>query len=188
MQERKVKSFILNSLIESNVISNDELDIYEYGLEILKLYTCTFIIIFVISYFTDSFIEAILFFLNFLIIRIYSGGLHLNNRYLCLTVSIIVFVAFPLVFKAYILNPILILPSILLLCIIIARYCPIQSQNKSINNDQYIFFKKMNYKALFIIAIELIIFAYLKQYTYNNIVLGSLLLNTINILFGYYIN
>lgn len=188
MQERKVNSLILSSLIKSNVINDEDLNVYEYGLEIFKLYTFTLVMIFIISLLTDTFFETILLFLNFLIIRIYSGGLHLNSKYLCLLFSVFCFVVFPLIFKYYYFNPILNFPAIMLLGFIITKYCPIQSKNKVIDDEQCELFKKKNYIALFSIVIELIIFYCLKQYIYSNVVTGSLLMNTINILLGHYIN
>lgn len=189
MQERKVNSYILRILLNSNVIDHDDLEIYEYGLEIFKLYMYTFSIILVISWLANTYIETLLFFLNFLMIRVYSGGLHLSSKYLCLTTSVFIFLAFPLIFKFYIFTySIFDLPVIILMFGIINKYCPVPSQNKLLNNTQSKLFRKKNYIALFIMGIELVLCVYLKQYVFNNLILGSLLINIVNIMLGHYFN
>lgn len=189
MQERKIKSILLKSLLESNVISLKNLDVYEYGLEISKLYTFVFLIVFICSCIMNTKIETMLFSFNFLIIRAYSGGLHLNNKYLCLFFSIAFLSLFPMIFKyCSFFNSITSLTIFLITLIIIKKCCPIESKNKRVDSFQYKLCKKKSYFALIIIAIEFSLLNLLNCSIYTNIIIGSLFINCMNILLGYYIH
>lgn len=94
-----MKNLIINrclNLIKTHKnVSEQELEIIKYGLVGLYLTITKFIIISIIALVLGLFVEMIIFFIVYGILRTFSFGLHATKSWICLVSSIFMFVVIP---------------------------------------------------------------------------------------------
>lgn len=87
----------MNLIIKKNPnFDKEKLDIIKYGLEGTYLQVTKIAIIFLAAVFLNIFFEVILFLLIYNLIKIPSFGLHATKSWICLLVSSIIFLGFPI--------------------------------------------------------------------------------------------
>ncbi|MBO7449451.1 MAG: accessory gene regulator B family protein [Clostridiales bacterium] len=100
----KVASEIVTKMMSADLISEDEAASYRYGVQILIEKIFSYAIIFSLAIILNRFLEVLLFFISFSIIRKYSGGIHCRHFETCLIASTLVSFSgiglFPLVEKS----------------------------------------------------------------------------------------
>ena len=83
----KVAGLLASYIIEKGVVKEEYREVYEYGFTIL-LEMVSFVVFSVaVSLYLHMVLEGILFFVIFILLRSYAGGLHLNNFYACFVLS-----------------------------------------------------------------------------------------------------
>lgn len=88
----KVVSKIVDSMLDEQIISIEERDIYVYSLQMIIEKTIGYIAIFVLALVFDLFLPTVMFVIFFGAIRKYSGGFHLAHFYSCFLMSIGVYI------------------------------------------------------------------------------------------------
>lgn len=104
-----------NLMLKKNLISSDDVEIYEYGLELLQLKIIHMSFILLIGLCLGYLLEVIVFILSFFTLRANIKGYHAKTRIACIIISIMIALTEVLLLKftnSY-LNPI-ILSSIVL--------------------------------------------------------------------------
>lgn len=82
-------NLIINKLVLYNLINEDEKEEYEYALKILILKSIHYLLIFLSSCILKIFWETLIFFQLYKHIRLYIGGFHAKNPFLCGLISIL---------------------------------------------------------------------------------------------------
>lgn len=70
-------------------IDNDEIDLYELGIEVIVSTLITSSVILLMSLILDNFVGAVIFLSCFITVRNYSGGYHAGTRLGCFATSIV---------------------------------------------------------------------------------------------------
>lgn len=140
-------------IVKVGVVSKDTYAIYQYGFQIgIEMLSC-FLVCFGISVYLHMIPEFIVFTGNFMLLRTYAGGLHLNSFIKCFLCSLIVQVLVLLMSK----QVIIILPvswiTILCVSILIFRVAPVDNVNKELDAEEKAYCKKMTMRILFGIII-----------------------------------
>lgn len=146
-------------LYKDKELDKDEAEIVRYGLEILliKLFFSTAILI--MSIFMGSFWECIAFLILFPMLRSYAGGYHAKTRIYCFISSM---ASFALVFALIKLSLKVPFVSVILAVLalvsagVIWRFAPIDTENKTLDNDEKSVFRK---KTIIVMTIEFTISA-----------------------------
>lgn len=84
----KVVSKIVDSMLDEQLISREERDIYVYSLQMIIEKTIGYVAIFTLALVFDMFLPTVMFVIFFGTIRKYSGGFHLAHFYSCFIMSI----------------------------------------------------------------------------------------------------
>lgn len=138
---KKISEIIVVALIEKSVISEEDKEIYLYGLNgllILGLNLLTILGFSIIFGITEYILWVLLFFVP---IRIYAGGLHLSNKWLCWAASnIAIFLSFFLVNETTEIVKILIFLSGLFIISIVG---PIENKSHILDVHEYKRYKKI---------------------------------------------
>lgn len=180
MKQKLPNNVIKNIKKNNRKISEEQLEIIEYGLESLYLTFTKIVIILLLSIILGILKETLLMILFYNIIRLFAFGLHAKNSIACLLTSLILFVG-----GAYIsmyLNIDLIIKIILsLTCIIlIAIYAPADTEKRPLINDK----KRKRFKILSIIISFILTFLiiYYKDNIISNFMLIGFIESTIMVL------
>ena len=173
---------ILEEIVKKNNTDIDEIKLEEimYGLESVYLTFEKIIFILLISILLGIFKEVILFMLIYNIIRFTSFGAHAKNSIVCLIISSITFLGFPILSMNIIMsNYIKIILGII--CIIIFLiYAPADTEKRPIISKK----RRLIYKVstTLIGVLYIILSIYIKDNYLDNVFIFSLILQSIMLL------
>ena len=132
----KIVNKILNYIKENKKITQLQEDKIKYGLESIYILVTKLIVIFSLALILGIFKEMIIFLLLFNVIRTFAFGLHATKSYICLLLSIILFLGLP--YLCNMLNiPNLIKIIIGIICIVLLfKNSPADTSKRPIINKQ----------------------------------------------------
>ncbi len=137
---------ILNYLLSSDAIEQDETDYYMYGIEITISSLLNVLLVFVIGLIFSAFAECVVFLCTFILIRQFSGGFHASSYFKCnaaLCCTCIIVVLLQKFTHDLITIPAAICMSAVCVMIIIIR-CPVENANKPIPKKRRPFYKMIS--------------------------------------------
>lgn len=152
----KLSGFITQNLLKRKVISDDEKELYDYGLFMIISYIVFFLISILFGIVLDIPFSSILFYISFCLVRNFAGGIHANSEIKCniiTTVSILISEILIKVFIDYSLvniSFVMLIISSICLCVI----KPISTSQKEISPKEKIHFHK---KVIVLTVLTLII-------------------------------
>ena len=121
---------------------NLEEDIYYYGIEILASYLLCFLFTFFILLYFDFVIEALFYIIPFIILRSCVGGLHLNSKIGCFTVTILTLCIFPFAAQLFPITISLIITVHIACIIFIYKVQVMDHENKKLTNEEKLYLSK----------------------------------------------
>ena len=134
---KKLTAYIL----EKGIIEKYNYEIYQYGFQIFLELSLNILCSIIIAVILDMKIECIFFFLFFIPLRSYNGGLHMDRYLSCFLLSCTTLALTLLIVKHFTLDPIFsyLLYAISVFIIIITG--PINHPNREVNSEENIRFK-----------------------------------------------
>ncbi|MDD6084346.1 MAG: accessory gene regulator B family protein [Oscillospiraceae bacterium] len=171
-----LSSKISSKFVEHKIITEDMVDIYKYGVEITISSIIGFILILIIGLIFKSLMQALIFYIIFIILRSFTGGYHASSYLKCnlifsIVASLVIFfskAATEVRFSTGIIN-ILFLPALS----VFIWLAPIENPNKLIEKKRRIYFKTGSVLA----AVILYIFS-LVLYIYNHTFESAIIVTT----------
>lgn len=142
----------MNFLYKNNDnMDEEQAEVIRYGLELLFIKISFFVCTMIIGIVMGSFFECLIFTILFSNIRTLAGGYHANTRIQCFIISMLTFTSVLCLLKIveiyeYILLPIAVVAIIL--SIVIWEYAPVDTDNKRLDNDEKILFRKKTRKMI----------------------------------------
>lgn len=155
----KIAKRLAAYVIQKGTIEENEREIYEYGFSIAMEMLLCVLVCFSISMILHTFVEGILFFVIFIPLRSYAGGLHLSNYWSCFSLSCLAFFIIMMLGK-YLEFPIYIaLMVFFLLEMVVYKLYPVENVNRVVDADEDKQFKKRLKQFLIMDGVLAIIFA-----------------------------
>ncbi|MBP1925460.1 accessory gene regulator B [Sedimentibacter acidaminivorans] len=147
---------ILNGFIEQRIISEEDRNIYEYGIEIAISYLLNFLTMITISFFMNMLIECIVFLIIFVPLKGYTGGYHAPNYIICFVISCLTVTAvlFATKYTSMQINQFILLLTMIMAGVSIYILGPIEDKNKPLTKNEYVHFRA---KIKIILIIEFIL-------------------------------
>lgn len=182
----KLTNQITQSLLKKNIISNEEKELYDYGLFMIISYLVFFLISILFGIVLNISFSSILFYISFCLVRNFAGGIHANTEIKCdiiTTISILISEILIKVFIDYNLVMIaLIMLIISLLCLFVIK--PVATSQKEINKQETLRFHKKVIVFTFLILIISVISFVLDIYSITISLSMSLSLAAILLVLG----
>lgn len=154
----KIAQRLVTYVINKGVIKEEESAEYVYGFTIALEMCLSLIFSFFIAYKLHTIVEGVFFFIIFIPLRSYAGGLHLNQYYKCLALSCLTFSAVMLISRMLTGNMAYELIAFLILELIIYALYPVENVNRTVDLKENAYFKRKLEKYLlidFVIALAL---------------------------------
>ena len=155
----KLSYVIAGILLKKEIISQDDRELYEYGIFMLLSYLGFFILVILSGTILTIPLEAVVFFLSFCYIRNLMGGVHADTEKKCTVLTTISLIISLIVIKIMIeLDLILVATiSVVLSFLIIIFSKPVSSPEKEISDtERRIFHKKARFLSLFIVILFIV--------------------------------
>lgn len=162
----KLSKRITSFLIHEESISEENAEIYQYGVEITISSVLNIVLIVLVSIFTKSILSGIIFLIIFITLRQLSGGYHATTYFRCNTIFLFTYI-FVLLMSRYVVisfwaNSIFILLGIIVLLL----FAPVPNVHKPLTRDAC---KKNKRNAIIIYIlfslIELLLFEAIPYYS-----------------------
>ena len=80
---------VTDFFLKYKAINNEDADIYQYGNEIIISSVIDLLIVFILGFIYKELLNAVLFFISFLLLRTFGGGYHANTYLKCKIIYII---------------------------------------------------------------------------------------------------
>lgn len=168
-----LSSKISSKFVEHKIITEDMVDIYKYGVEITISSIIGFILILIIGLIFKSLMQALIFYIIFIILRSFTGGYHASSYLKCnlifsIVASLVIFfskAATEVRFSTGIIN-ILFLPALS----VFIWLAPIENPNKLIKKKRRIYFKTGSVLAAVILYI-LSLILYINNHTFESAII-----------------
>ena len=168
-----LSSKISSKFVEHKIITEDMVDIYKYGVEITISSIIGFILILIIDLIFKSLMQALIFYIIFIILRSFTGGYHASSYLKCnlifsIVASLVIFfskAATEVRFSTGIIN-ILFLPALS----VFIWLAPIENPNKLIEKKRRIYFKTGSVLAAVILYI-LSLILYINNHTFESAII-----------------
>lgn len=155
----KLSTNLTERLLSNGAISEEDKDLYIYGLFMLISHLIFFIIACIFGLILGCIIESIIFYIAFQFIRRYAGGYHASTETRCeifSTLSILACIVVIRLSKTYDFQTVLLLITILsAVCIFVS--CPLDTPEKPLSDKEFKYFRKVSWIILFVIIVAIIV-------------------------------
>lgn len=184
----KVVKALTDYVIRKGVIKEEERSMYEYGFVITLEMGLSLIISFFIAYMLHMTVEGILFFVIFIPLRSYAGGLHLDCYWSCLTLSCLTFSVILLITEFVKLPTYIGFVIFISLELLVYYLYPVENVNRQVDIEEDKFFKKRLKVFLFTDLLIASICVVLGRDTYLVLIMATFFMVTITMILGKYKN
>lgn len=132
----------IHHLAEKNIISEDEKEIYSFGLSQLKFFLAGIITDISIGILFGMLWQCLLFTATYIPLRQYAGGYHARTPKICYLMSVILVCTALVIIKYASLGTGMLALTVLISLVVIFCKAPVESINKPLNDKERAVFKK----------------------------------------------
>lgn len=154
-----ISSRLTDRLIAKGNITEEDRELYIYGLFMLLSQIMYFFLSVVFGLLFQCFIESVIFYIAFQFIRRYAGGYHAKTETRCeilSTLSILVSIVVVRATKIYDIKTVLIFLTIIsVVCIFL--FCPLDTPEKPLTEKEFKYFRKISLIILLVITVAIVI-------------------------------
>lgn len=155
----KLSTHLTEKLLSNGTISDEDKDLYIYGLFMLFSHLMFFIIACIFGLILGCIFESIIFYIAFQFIRRYAGGYHAKTETRCeilSTLSILCCIVLIKLSKMYDIR-IALLSISLVFTVLIFIFCPLDTPEKPLTDKEHKYFRKISLIILSLIIVSIII-------------------------------
>lgn len=180
----KTAFFLTDYVIQKGVIQEEERELYQYGFQRVLEAAINLFISILIAAAMHKIGEGILFFLVFVPLRSYAGGLHLEHYWSCLALSCFTYFLLLLAVPYVTISLYLTIPFILLCILLVWLLYPVEHSNRTIDHVELLVFRKRLKWYLLFDSVLMFLFAFLGKNDYLILILLTLLLVVVSMILG----
>lgn len=155
----KLSTYLTEKLLSNGTISEEDKDLYIYGLFMLISHLMFFIIACIFGLILGCAFESIVFYVTFQFIRRYAGGYHASTEARCeilSTLSILACIVVIRLSKTHdIQTALLIISALSAVCV--STLCPIDTPEKPLSDKEFKFFRKVSRLILLVIVAAIVV-------------------------------
>lgn len=136
---------LIPQMIKWGIISEEDIEIYQFGLDILCLKLFHYISYLLIAIFCGKLVDFLVFFLAFLCLRKNAGGYHSETKWGCYMWSCLTVIAVVLIMKYVTMhNELIIMSSVYLIIadFFIILFAPVENRNRGLDMEERMYFRK----------------------------------------------
>ena len=155
----KLSTHLTEKLLSNGTISDEDKDLYIYGLFMLFSHLMFFIIACIFGLILGCIFESIILYIAFQFIRRYAGGYHAKTETRCeimSALSILCCIVLIKCSKMYDIN-IALLSTSLVFAVLIFIFCPLDTPEKPLTDKEHKYFRKISLIILSLIIVSIII-------------------------------
>lgn len=181
---KKISKCLTDYVIDKELIEEEDRSIYEYGFTVALELGIFIILCIMVMVSFHMYFEGILFFLIFVPLRSYAGGLHLQRYCSCLILSTLTFGGIIAVGRMIQLP--LVLAAVISFAALVGIYWlyPVENVNRKVDQQENVYFRRKLRFFLMIDAVLIVIFYVLGAYRGLWIIALTLIMVFVTMLMG----
>lgn len=155
----KLSTHLTEKLLSNGTISDEDKDLYIYGLFMLFSHLMFFIIACIFGLILGCIFESIIFYIAFQFLRRYAGGYHAKTETRCEIMSVLSILCCIVLIKCskmYDIN-IVLLSTSLVFAVLIFIFCPLDTPEKPLTDKEHKYFRKISLIILLLIIVAIIV-------------------------------
>ncbi len=143
----KLSAYLTDNLLSRGEISTDERELYIYGLFVLLSEALFSVLACLVGIIFNCFIESVIFFVSFMLIRRFAGGFHAKSETRCEILSSLAIIgSITLIKLSKIYDMKIALLCISLACaVVIFIFCPLDTPEKPLTAKEFKHFRKISW-------------------------------------------
>lgn len=174
----KLSKLITKVLLNQKSISEKDIDIYQYGIEITISSLLNIVLIVVVSLITNSLFSGLIFLSTFILLRQFTGGYHAKNYFKCNTVLVLTYILVLFLSRLICLEIRAGCIILFLGVLVVIFFTPVYNAHKELSRSEYRKSKKIAIILYLLLSVVSIITFQFNQY-YGRVLiftLGSVLM------------
>ncbi len=181
----KLSRKLTEKLCENNTISNDEFDLYNYGIFIVISEILLFAYCLVVGAVVKIALPSLLFCAFFFLVHRFAGGFHAKTELHCMIITLSFFLISIILIKLSTqLNCITLIAFYGCCSIVLIILSPVDTPQKPLSNKEKILFKKIT-SLIIVVGFIVIVALFVKNiYLYANAIVIAVFLQTLSIICG----
>lgn len=182
----KASKVLADYIIKKGMVEKKDREVYEYGFTIALESSLFVLVCMIASLYLHMTVEGVLFFVIFVPLRSYAGGLHLSKFYSCFALSCLTFWAIMLVAQNVhiTMSVLFVIVAILEICVYLLY--PVENINRMVNTGENRHFRKKLEKVLFIHLVIAIVCVVLNFNRYIVVIAATYVMVVITMIIGKY--
>lgn len=181
----KLSQKLTTKLYSNNIIREDELELYNYGLFIVMSEILLFVYCLLVGAVLKIVLPSLLFCALFFLIHRYAGGFHTKTELHCLMITLSSFLISIIAIKLSVqLNDIFLLVFYVCCSIILIVLSPADTPQKPLSNKEKFLFKKIISLVVVVGLIVIVILATQNMYLYANAIIVAIFLQLLSVVCG----
>lgn len=140
---KKLSCKIGDDLVRSNVVNEEDEEIYIYGLNQILVSIISVLSAMIIGVIGGMLFEISVFMISYIPLRSFAGGYHAKTPTRCYLVSVIMLIAVLLSMKYLILPDWLYYTILLMAILVIFVFSPVEAMNKPLNKAEHKVYKRI---------------------------------------------
>lgn len=138
----RVAGLLADYVMQKGVAKEDEWELYKYGFLVALEMGTGFVLALLISIGFHMVPEGLLFFVIFIPLRSYAGGLHMAKYSHCLMLSLLTFSLVLLFSKLADVPAGFVFPAIIVLQVMVYKLYPVENANRDVDEEENAFFHR----------------------------------------------
>lgn len=182
-----ITSRIIGWLIQSEIISEKDRVIYHYGFNQLIVLWINYLLIGLIGWIFNVFVEIVLLAIVYFSMRKYAGGFHARTQNRCYVYSNLLMILCGYILKYDFFNENFLLVSFLFSLFSLSLLVPVEDPNKPLDDEEEKLYRKKFFLILMMIVIGIGICWYMEIHLWHSMILAVLVMN-IMVIIGFISN
>lgn len=159
---------VSNKLVESEIITEEDKEIYSYGLYQGVMLILNVISILVVGVAFGMIAESIIFFTAYFVLRPYAGGYHASTQLRCYLISMLLYVLSLGFIKLIPSNVIIYIFLWVVTSSIIVYLAPVEHVNKPLDEREQVVYKRKTRNIIIIFTLLNVLLLYFQKYNIVN--------------------
>lgn len=185
---KSIAECLTDYVIQKGVVKKEEEEVYQYGFQATLETTLFIITCAIIASALGMIMEGMLFFIIFIPLRSYAGGLHLNHYWSCFFLSCLTFSAILLICKFVYIRDEIVFATLLVFEASIWFMYPVENINRDVDLEEDVHFRKKLKRFMLVDLLIAVVCMIAKKETYLLLVVVTFLMVVITMAIGKYKN
>lgn len=176
--------FILDKMLQNNIIDAKEKEIYDFGLRRIIISGENYLVMILIGLFLNSPANIVMYLMSFVPLRVLGGGIHADSEKMCFFASTVLSVIILVILKYKMISEGIMIVLTVMANIYLWKNAPVNCTGDKLGEAEYLFYRKRFRTVLFLEMIIMIIVLAVDRNDISYVIMAAIVMEGILIVSG----